>query len=1717
MSLRQLHAAARSTIGLLAAILLVLAASVVMAPAARAAAGDLDPSFGLAGKVTTDFAGNGDLASAVAIQPDGQIVLAGAALGTTQDFALARYKTDGSLDPAFGTGGKVRTDFAGGSDQAYGVVVQPDGRIVAAGGTGSVWELARYNPDGTLDVTFGIGGKVTTDFGLFPFEWAHAVVLQPDGKIVVAGTATPQPGPFDFAVARYNLNGTLDTTFGTGGKVTTDLAPPFGSTDFAYAAALQADGKIVVGGFSSGNGLDFALVRYTANGSLDGTFGSGGRVLTNLGGDQDEVHALALQPDGKIVAAGKSGNQCCLGSFSFALARYTTGGSLDSTFGTAGKVTTDFAGSHDAAHGVLVQPDGKILAVGESLPGGAVPGASFDFALVRYEPAGSLDPSFGTGGKVITDFPGRNDHAYAAALQADGKIVAAGDSFPDFALVRYFAAAPPAADLRVTQSDAPDPVLVGQGLTYTVTVTNNGPAAASGVTLTDTLPAGVAFVSATAGCGEVSGVVSCNLGGLASGAEATVTIAVTPQAAATIANQASASASETDPNPTDNTASEATTVNAAADLALTLSDAPDPVLLGQPLEYTLRATNHGPSAASGVTLTDTLPAGVTFRSATASQGSCSEAAGTVSCALGPLAMNGSATVTIEIRPGATGAITNAAGVSANEADPNPADNSASEATAVDPAADLAVALSDAPDPVLLGQTLAYKATVTNHGPSDAGGVTLTDTLPADASFLSASASQGGPCSHSGDTLTCPLGPLAAGAAATVDVRVTPTAVGKITNTAEASLVEVQTAKSDKPPGDPTPANDRASETTTVDPAADLALTLSDAPDPVVPGHALTYTATVTNNGPSDATGATLTNTPPVGAEVVSVGASQGSCSMTPGGALQCLLGAIPSGGAATVTLAVRPSEDGTIVTTATATANEADPNPADNQASETTTVYTPVADLGITIADSPDPVTLGDNLTYTLRATNQGPDRASGVVVSARLPADPFVSAIASQGSCAAQPDAARDLPCQLGELAPGASAIVTIVTTPSSTGLITASATVTASLPATDANPADNSASEQTTVRLVADLGITIADSPDPVTLGDNLTYTLRATNQGPDRASGVAVSARLPADPFVSASASQGSCAAQPDPTNTLSCQLGELAPGTSAVVTIVTTPSSTGLMTTSATVAASFPATDANPADNSASEQTTVRLVADLGITIADSPDPVPLGENLTYTLRATNQGPDRASGVVVSAHLPANPFVSASASQGTCAAQPDSARDLPCQLGVLAPGATATVTIVTTPSSTGLITTSAMVAASLPPTDANPADNSASEQTTVRLEADLGITIADSPDPVTLGNNLTYTLRATNHGPDRASGVVVSARLPADPFVSASASQGTCAAQPDAGRNLPCQLGELAPGASAIVTIVTTPSSAGMIATSATVTATLPPTDANPADNSASEQTTIVVSGQTGAANGKIAFASTRDGNSEIYSMKPDGTGQARLTTTTAIDAFPAWSPDGRKIAFVSNRGGNYDLYVMNADGSAQTRLTTNAATESHPAWSPDGAKIAFESNRDGNFEIYVMKADGSAQTRRTTNPALDIEPAWSPDGAKLAFESNRDGNFEIYVMNADGSAQTRRTTSPAIESHATWSPNGAKLAFESTRDGNFEIYAMKADGSAQTRLTTNPAIDGQPAWSPDGAKVAFTSTRDGNSELYVMNADGSAQTRLTTNPAIDAGPAWQRVG
>jgi uncharacterized delta-60 repeat protein len=413
----------------------------VLALAAESAAapGDFDPTFSSDGRLWTRFKPGPAAIAGLAILPNGKIVAAGyTGNEAVDDIALARYLPDGRLDRRFGGDGKVRTRVGSLSDEAHAVAVQPGGKIVVAGyvQTGPDYDvvLIRYRRNGRLDRTFGTNGTVRTSVGSYAI--AHALVIQPNGKILAAGTVGDAPD-LRIALFRYLPDGRRDRRFGPNrnGRASTSVG-----IDFAQgsAVALQRNGKIVVAG-SARTGADkdeFALVRFRRDGTLDPGFGVGGKVTTSVGtGGFARAHAVAIDADGKIVAAGEALDP----SREFALVRYNRNGSPDMGFGASGVLTTPVGDGDSEANAVAVQPNGRIVAAGFGRIGGAPV-----FALARYKENGSLDALFGSGGTALRRAGAGHSIGNAMALQPNGRIVVGGEHLGrgTFALIRLLGSFP---------------------------------------------------------------------------------------------------------------------------------------------------------------------------------------------------------------------------------------------------------------------------------------------------------------------------------------------------------------------------------------------------------------------------------------------------------------------------------------------------------------------------------------------------------------------------------------------------------------------------------------------------------------------------------------------------------------------------------------------------------------------------------------------------------------------------------------------------------------------------------------------------------------------------------------------------------------------------------------------------------------------------------------------------------------------------------------------------------------------------------------------------------------------------------------------------------------------------------------------------------------------------------------------------------------------------
>ncbi len=399
--------------------------------------GDLDPGYGGGdGIVTTPFGSGDDRIYAVALQPDGRAVAVGySSNGSNKDFAIARYLADGTLDTSFSGDGKLTVNMAGEDDFAEAVAIQPDGKIVVVGEAYNGSEsynvaLLRLNADGSFDNSFSGDGRQFSEFG--GDDRGFGVALQPDGKIVVGGMQGVPSGNNSFLVARYNTDGTNDATFDGDGVAITDM---YGDYDQAIAVALQDDGRIVLGGICKvGGNDDFCLARYNSNGSLDTSFSGDGKVSTAVGSNEDAIYYLAIQSDGRILATGETSNGA---NNDFALLRYLSNGSLDPTFGSSGKVITTFGSGNDYAREVAIDAHDRIVVAGFATISG-----NFDFAVARFLSDGQLDLAFDDDGKVTTPIGSGDDRGFALAIdQAAERFYVGGSTYngtdEDFALVRY--------------------------------------------------------------------------------------------------------------------------------------------------------------------------------------------------------------------------------------------------------------------------------------------------------------------------------------------------------------------------------------------------------------------------------------------------------------------------------------------------------------------------------------------------------------------------------------------------------------------------------------------------------------------------------------------------------------------------------------------------------------------------------------------------------------------------------------------------------------------------------------------------------------------------------------------------------------------------------------------------------------------------------------------------------------------------------------------------------------------------------------------------------------------------------------------------------------------------------------------------------------------------------------------------------------------------------
>jgi uncharacterized repeat protein (TIGR01451 family) len=986
----------------------------------------------------------------------------------------------------------------------------------------------------------------------------------------------------------------------------------------------------------------------------------------------------------------------------------------------------------------------------------------------------------------------------------------------------------PVADLVMSKSVTNATPNVGSNVVFTLTVINNGPSAATGVTVLDNLPSGYAYVSDNGSGAYVSSTGAWTIGNLANGGTATLNITATVLAAGSYANTASVSSGETDPTPGNNTATNTPVPVPVVDLSINNTDGVATYTPGTSTTYTVTVTNAGPSNAMGATVTNLAPNGTTITAWTAVYAGGASGSGGGSGDISevvnvPLGGTITYTVTVAIPSGFTGPLTSTATVAAPAGltDSNLANNTSTDTDTQNSQADLTLTKTDDSSTYTAGSPVTYTVVVGNTGPSDALGATVNDNAPAGTTITNWTAvfSGGATGTSSGSGNISQAVNLPSGGTITYSVTVAVPAnyTGSLANTATVTAPAGVT--------DPNTANNTATDTDTADPQADLSVTKTDNSPTFTPGVPVNYVVVVSNAGPSNAVGATVTDSAPVGTSITGWSAVfAGGASGTAGGSGTInQIVSIPSGGTITYTITVAVPSDftGNLTNTATVTApaGVTDPNAGNNTATDTD-IPAPSTNLAITKSVDNSTPNVGSNVTFTLTVSNSGPSNGSGIVVLDPLPSG--YEYVSDNGGGTYTSGTGQ---WNFGSLANGASASLNITVKVLADGIYTNTATVSGNQP--DPTPGNNTASNTPVPVPVADLAISKTVDNSTPNVGDNVIFTLTATNNGPSNATGVTVVDQLPPGYAYVSDDGSGSYT-----NGTGQWTIGSLANGATATLNITATVLATGPYTNTASVSANQ--VDPVTANNTASNTPVPVPVADLAITITDGSLTYTPGTSVTYTITVTNNGPSTAPGALVANSAPTGTSITswtalfAGGATGIASGTGNISELVSLPLGA---SITYSVILAVPSNYTGPLTNTATVNPPSGVTDLDLTNNTATDTDTQNSSTDLAITKSVSLNLPQVGSSATFTLTVTNNGPSAATGVTVTDLLPAGYTYISDNGSGTYNSATGA-----WAVGNLANGGTASLAIAATVNATGPYLNTATVTGNQ--TDPNQANNQAS---------------------------------------------------------------------------------------------------------------------------------------------------------------------------------------------------------------------------------------------------------------------------------------
>ena len=1028
------------------------------------------------------------------------------------------------------------------------------------------------------------------------------------------------------------------------------------------------------------------------------------------------------------------------------------------------------------------------------------------------------------------------------------------------------------ADLEVVSVvDAPDPVTPGSTLSYTVTIRNNGPDAATNGGLNINLPGSVTHttdvVPAGWSCLWAGANGTCSTPSFASGVTAVLTINVTVDASLAAFPDQSISASffpagtTFDPVAANNTKGATTQVDSPqVDLFISATDSPDPVFPDGNVTYNVTVTNGGPDTASTVNFNVVPNSSLRFVSATVPAGwnctlpSVGAVNATFTCSRPTWAPGTDNFVVVFSANDEQFGINDTTfqtffGIGANASnETDTSDNNTTLTTTyTTPDADVSVAVVDSPDPVFPDGSITYTVTVGNAGPDTAPSITLNSFGANNLRFQSATIPAGWNCTLPSagtqtTSLTCTLpgGMVSGGSSVLTFVMQADDALLGINDGTILFGFSANSTISDPVSGN----NSETESTAYVTPDADISVLVADSPDPVTPDGNITYTVTVANAGPDAAPSVTLSSFGANNLRFQSATIPAGwNCTLPSAGtqttSLTCTLpGGMVSGGSSVLTFVMQADDallginDGTIQFGFSANGNVSDPVPGNNSETESTAYVTPDADISVAVTDSPDPVGPDGNITYTVTVANAGPDTAPSVTLGSFGANNlRFQSATVPAGWNCTLPAAGTQttsLTCTLpGGMVSGGSSVLTFVMQADDALIGNSDTTIlfgfSANSPISDPDGTDNSETESTLYDVAnANLGVTATDAPDPVAAGSNITYTGSVTNAGPDTATTVTFTIPLhPSLLFVSLVGPAGFTCGTPavGANGTITCTIASLPNGANLPFTLVAQTNPTlnngpdGVIQQGFLIGSST--NDPVTTNNNLTVNTAFTTAdANLVVTNSDSPDPVATGSTITYTQTITNNGPDTAVNVTLTQTSPAGTTIqSIAAPPGwSCAGAPSGSTGvITCSKATMLPSETATFTyVVNVTAPSGTITST--VTGDSDTYDPDPSNNSASAVTniTAPTSADLAIAKTTPTTTAPAGSLITWTITLTNNGPSAAANPVMTDTLPASLlFRSISAPAGFTCTTPAfrTTGTITCNAATLANGASAVFTLVT----------------------------------------------------------------------------------------------------------------------------------------------------------------------------------------------------------------------------------------------------------------------------------------------------------------------